>query len=373
MAGKFLRRFSKRIFIYLTVLVCAIFLGSCLAPYLNPAKWWLIGFLGLSVPYVVIILVFAIIFWLIFKPRWALLPFLTLLVGWKQLSVLFAINPLRDFVEAKTDSTIRIVDWNVGSMYGLSENKDKRKHNRTEIAGAIIKLQPDIICLQEFNHSYTQGPEADNIGLFTKDYPYYYFSKDYNKRNGFYTSGSVIFSRYPIIDSGKIKYPGKYGESLIFCDVHLKNDTVRIYTSHLQSFQFTETDYSGMEKIREQDDEALEASRSIFTKMKLAFTKRGEQAEIVRNEIDSTPYPSIMCGDFNDVPNSFTYFHIRGNRKDAFLEKDFGIGRSYISLAPTLRIDYILPQPLFRVLQFDMVDEDLSDHLMLVSDVSLKK
>lgn len=373
MAGKLLRKLSKRIFIYITAIVCFLFLLSCLAPYLNPARWWFIGFLGLGVPYLVILLVFAIIFWLIFKPRWALLPFICLLIGWKQLSVLFATHYHDTFVQEKTDSTIRIVDWNVGSMYGLSENTDTRKHNRTEIAGAVIKLEPGIICLQEFNHSYTQGEEANNIGLFTKDYPYYYYSKDYDKRNGFYTAGSIIFSKYPIIDSGKIKYPGNIAESFIYADILIHSDTIRVYTLHLQSFKFSPEDYSDMEKITEQNDETLKASQNIFTKMKTAFTRRGIQAEVVRKETDKSPFPNIICGDFNDVPNSFTYFHIRDGRKDAFLEKNFGIGRTYIALAPTLRIDYILPDNHFNVLQFDMVDEDLSDHIMLVSDVSLKK
>ena len=80
-----------------------------------------------------------------------------------------------------------------------------------------------------------------------------------------------------------------------------------------------------------------------------------------------------MCGDFNDVPNSYTYFTIRGLRQDAFLQKDFGIGKSFNALAPTLRIDYILPDSTFSVRQFDMVDEGLSDHTMLVSDVILRK
>ncbi len=38
------------------------------------------------------------------------------------------------------------------------------------------------------------------------------------------------------------------------------------------------------------------------------------------------PYPEIICGDFNDVPNSFTYFTIKGPRQDAFLEKGAKFG-----------------------------------------------
>ena len=107
--------------------------------------------------------------------------------------------------------------------------------------------------------------------------------------------------------------------------------------------------------------------------MLLAFSRRTAQAILVKNKLNESPYPYLICGDFNDVPNSFTYFHIRENMQDVFLAKGFGIGRSFISLAPTLRIDYILTNRRFNIQQFDMVDEDLSDHIMLVSDVVLKK
>jgi endonuclease/exonuclease/phosphatase family metal-dependent hydrolase len=282
-------------------------------------------------------------------------------------------HPMADFTDEKSDSVIRIVDWNVGNMYGLSTNNEIRKHNRTEIAGAILKLNPDIICLQEFNHSTKQGEDANNIGLFSGIYQHYYFPKDVNKNDGYYQYGSIIFSKYPIVNAARIQYPHGNVESLIYADILLNNDTVRLFTSHLQSFKFTSTDYEDINRIKQQDNEALDASKNIISKMRYAFQRRGEQANVVRDALGNCPYSSIMCGDFNDVPNSYTYFHIRGLRQDAFLVKGFGIGKSFNALAPTLRIDYILPDTTFNIHQFDMVDEDLSDHSMLVSDISLKK
>ncbi len=367
-----IRTFFKRFFVGLNLLVCAIYLLACLAPFLNPRDWPIFGFLSLSLPYLFILLVFSVFFWLIIKPKWALLPLVVLSMGFKQLSVLFAFHPSSKFTAIKAPANIRIVDWNVANMYGLSNNADKKKHTRTEIAEAILKLQPDIICLQEFNNSTTRGEEANNIGLFSSVYPYYYFSKDINKDSGFYQYGSIIFSKFPVVDSGRIKYPGR-PESLIYANLQRGADTIRIYTSHLQSFKFNKDDYSDLEKIKEEKDKNLEASKNIFSKMKRAFIERGKQASIVRAELDSCRLPSIMCGDFNDVPGSFTYFYIRDKRQDAFLTNDFGVGRTFVSLAPTLRIDYILPDSHFTVRQFDMVDEDLSDHIMLVTDVSFKK
>jgi endonuclease/exonuclease/phosphatase family metal-dependent hydrolase len=372
MAVSIIRSTIKSILLVITVVMCFLYLLSVITPYLNPQHWWLMGFMGLTFPYLFFILVFIFFFWLMAKPKLALLPFFTLILGAKQISVTFAAHFNSSDVSQKPDSTFRIVSWNVANMYGLSNNTEIKQHNRRELAQSILDLQPDIICLQEFNHSYTQGENADNIGLFSKEYPYYFYSKDFNKENGFYTSGSIVFSKYPIIDSGKFDYPGNFSGSLIYIDVKVNNDTVRIFTTHLQSFGFNNADYAEINKIKQRDEQSLEASKNIFIKMKNAFTNRGAQADIVREQTDLCKHASVVCGDFNDVPSSYTYFHIRHIRQDAFLKKGLGVGRTYSSLAPMLRIDYILPDTSFSIQKFGTVDENLSDHVMLVSDLKLK-
>ena len=159
------------------------------------------------------------------------------------------------------------------------------------------------------------------LGLFSKQYPNYFYSRDFNKENGYYTSGSILFSKYPIIDSGKVDYPGTFTGSLIYIDVKVYDDTIRIYTTHLQSFGFNNRDYADMNKIKKRDEESIEASKNIFHKMKAAFTSRGRQADIVRSQTDLSNHVSVVCGDFNDVPSSYTYAHIRNLRQDAFLAK----------------------------------------------------
>ena len=367
MAKSFFRRAGKTILISTNAIISLLFLTACLSPYLNPTNWWIIGFTGLIVPYLVLALIFFIIFWLTVKRKLVLIPLLTLIIGWQQLIVMFAWHPGTGFSKRRHDNILRIVDWNVQSFNGLTKGKHEKSPVRNEVSASIMKLQPDVICLQEFNNAVAE----DNISLFSKQYRYHYFSKDYKRANGTYQSGCIIFSKFPMIDSGQISYP--VAESLIYADIVKGEDTIRIYTTHLQSFKFKKEDYNDIEKIRETDDEDLSASKSIFRKMKLAFGRRGVQANMVRDEIDKSPHPSIICGDFNDVPNSYTYFHIKGERQDAFLQKGFAIGRSFIALAPTLRIDYILPTRQFTVKQFDMIDEGLSDHIMLVTDVLLQK
>ena len=113
------------------------------------------------------------------------------------------------------------------------------------------------------------------------------------------------------------------------------------------------------------------ASRSIAKKLSYAFRLRGNQAEQVRAELDKSPYRAAICGDFNDVPNSYTYFTIRGAWNDAFISKGFGIGRTYVHISPTLRIDYILADQRLPILQCRKFPLPYSDHNPVIADLQL--
>jgi endonuclease/exonuclease/phosphatase family metal-dependent hydrolase len=128
-----------------------------------------------------------------------------------------------------------------------------------------------------------------------------------------------------------------------------------------------------VEIIKNVDDSVLEASMSLIKKLRIAYSKRRIQAEMVRDQLDKSPNPAILCGDFNDVPNSYTYFHIRGSLQDAFIKKGFGIGRTYVNISPTLRIDYILTHPQFNILQCAKFAVPYSDHHPVIADIEIDR
>ncbi|MGI8634665.1 MAG: endonuclease/exonuclease/phosphatase family protein [Segetibacter sp.] len=229
MTGGKIRRAFNRFFVIINCLIAAVFLIACLVPYLNPSRWWFMGVVGLSVPYIALLFVFFIFFWWLIKPANSLIPLIALLIGWKQLSVLFAIHKYETFTEKKDSTYLRIVDWNTRSFEGLSNKADKKRIARATIPEAIIAQKPDIICLQEFNNSVAQN----NVGKFKDNYPYHYFSRDYERRKQGYQAGSIIFSKYPIVDSGKIRFPGSSSESLIYADIETpkKNSSHFYYAS----------------------------------------------------------------------------------------------------------------------------------------------
>ena len=159
---------------------------------------------------------------------------------------------------------------------------------------------------------------------------------------------------------------------LLHVDIKFGTDTIRVFTSHLQSVQFNKLDYDRIDRIRNYEDSVISNSKDIFSKIKTGIRYRSIQAKVVRKIIAESPYPVTLCADFNDVPNSYTYFTIRGDMQDAFLKKDFGVGRTFTSLSPTLRIDYILASNQLSFSQFNRVTKRYSDHYMLVADIKLR-
>ena len=372
MASK-LRLFTKRFFIYLNVAVVIFFLLSCLVPYLNPQKWWFISFLGLAFPFLLFLVFVFLVGWLILRKKLAFISAVALLIGFKSISVFYAFHRPTTFSYKKEPNTIRMVSWNVARFVEMKRNNNKGSQVRLQMMDLIRAQDADILCLQEFFHSYdsTYYPNIDYIVTKFK-YPYWYYSHDVDGDQHF--TGSIIFSKFPILDSGMIRYPRPtLPDALMHADIKVNDDTIRVYTTHLQSLQFGKDDYERISKIKEGEDGMVSNSKTIFSKIKWGIVNRSIQANIIGQVLQDSPYPVLFCGDLNDVPNSYTYFRVKGDMQDAFLRKGFGIGRTFSALSPTLRIDYIFADNDFSIRQFNRIVKRYSDHYMLVSDIQLKR
>ena len=135
-----------------------------------------------------------------------------------------------------------------------------------------------------------------------------------------------------------------------------KTDTIRVYNIHLASNWFSQTDYSFMQNPTLETEELKKNVLSIGERLKNSFAKRAEQVHAIKTHINKSPYPVILCGDFNDTPNSYAYQQLARGLKDAFVEKGLGIGRSYNGKFPSLRIDYILCSPELNIHSFETKD-----------------
>src|SRR4030088_3604414 len=124
------KRFTKILFVVLNISASVIFLLACLAPYINPVKWWFISLLGLGFAFIIVTLIAFIFFWLIFKPRYIFISLIPILIGWKSISVFFAFHVPSKFDYSKSKNALRVVHWNVARFVEWRRNNNKGSQTR---------------------------------------------------------------------------------------------------------------------------------------------------------------------------------------------------------------------------------------------------
>ena len=372
MAKSFLRSFTKRFFILCNIAAAACFVLGSYVKFFNPERWWFLGLLTLSLPYILITLVIFFVCWLFAKKIWMLISLLAIAFCWRAVENIFPVHFNKSFTIEKDPSTIRIMSWNV-EHFDILEYKT-HPEKKIEMFDLIKEYQPDIACFQEM-----VGGDDDKainyLGDFKRmlnfsDYYYSYEHRfDFDRIHHF---GIITFSKLPVINKQTVSTPPHdYNSTFQYIDVIANNDTIRVFNIHLQSLKFSTNNLEYLDHPNTNSDTAFSESKNIISKLKRGFLKRSVQANNIKNEIDKSPYPVIVCGDFNDVPNSYSYGKIGDGLQNAFVLKGAGFGRTFSSISPTLRIDNIFTDNRFTIHQFTRIPKKLSDHFPIITDLSL--
>src|SRR5436853_2861893 len=99
------------------------------------------------------------------------------------------------------------------------------------------------------------------------------------------------------LDSGMVRYPRPtLPEALMHADIKVNNDTIRIFTTHLQSLQFKKSDYEKIDEIKDAQGELVSNSKTIFSKLRTGIRFRKIQSDIVKQVLEDSPYPFVFCG-----------------------------------------------------------------------------
>lgn len=358
------RRFFNPLAMLLNHIVAIGLLISYLAPYVSPENFWFIAFFGLAYPILVILNVVFVIYWTVQFNKTAFYSLILLLSGWSQIKEYIQINPTE--APANSAGLIKVMSYNVKlfDLYNWTHNVE----TRGKMFELIKKEGPDIMCIQEF-YTRDSTDEFNNLDTLLKfqkaKYTHLEYTTTLRKKDHW---GIAIFSSYPIIANGKINFDTKSNNICIYSDILINKDTVRVYNIHLQSIKFDYGDYKFVDDLmNNKETEELEKSKNILKRLKLGYIKRAKQTELVASHIATSPYPVVVCGDFNDTPASYTYHTISNNLSDAFVESGKGFGRSYIGKFPSFRIDYILHSKVFKSYNFRTIRKELSDHFPVVT------
>lgn len=274
----------------------------------------------------------------------------------------------------KETGSIRILTWNTGLMNITAPDVTSAKKGNRELFKQIELLQPDVLCLQEFLTSQWPGSEYNYIDSIRNfGYPYMVFSEDQYDVKNFFQRGTILFSKWPIVDSSFVRYPDPFAGSMLRAGIAVNGDTLDVFSTRLQSINFGENEYESLSKAKKISPSAIKGSKTILQKLRRGYYYRSEQISQVKDAISLSKRAHIFTGDMNDVPCSYAYTQVKQNMQDVWLRKGSGIGRTFRKISPTLRIDFIFCDQQFTVSQTKRITTSGSDHNALFTDLFLNK
>lgn len=309
--------------------------GVLLNAYIPPKIFPWFNLLSLGFPILVIGYVILTFFWIF---SWKKRAFIFMFLG------LFFLNPVKRWVnyssESKETANLKILTFNIkGGILGKDKIQDYIDHQKA-----------DLVFVQE------NGGELKLQNLTGKD------------------SIPVVslYTHYKIISRKNLFENLSDGDITSQCeqiDLEIKGKTYRIFNVHLQSFGVVKS----MVKLNGSSEEDEQKVKNIVKKLIPTFKSHQEQVKIIRESIDNSPYPVIVAGDFNAVPNSYEYYKTSEGLKDAFYEVGRGSGTSFHDYKYPLRIDYIFTSESIKPVSYK-VDRsvNLSDHFPVIATFKIE-
>jgi endonuclease/exonuclease/phosphatase family metal-dependent hydrolase len=259
------------------------------------------------------------------------------------------------------EHSLKVMTYNV-QMFNLPFKKADTSY--AKILSFIKRENPDIVCLQEFYIADGKLSEEQFVKALSS-HPYHAIFYNVKRNNS--SHGIATFSKYPIKMNLEIPFDNS-SNAAMYSDIKINDTIIRIYNIHFQSVKLNIR--KSFRHILGGHDEARVAElEDVSVRLKTAFIKRARQVDDVARHISVSPYPVIVCGDFNDTPVSYTYHIIKDDKKDTFREQGRGIPSTFRDLFPSFRIDYIFHDKNMSTLSYKIPQVDYSDHYPVVSRI----
>jgi endonuclease/exonuclease/phosphatase family metal-dependent hydrolase len=330
----------KVVRLILLVLHLGIFLllvGMLLNAYIPPKVFPWFNLLSLGFPVLIMGYVLLTLFWIF---SWKKRAFVFLFLG------LLFFKPVIRWINYSSDkkevSDLKIVSFNVkNGTLGVNN-----------IESYINNQNADIVLFQEYGGNKK-----------------YHFE---GLQEGLESPVISIYSKHKIIDEKQlIKSDYEYNNAYATqTDIEIKGKTYRFINMYLQPFKF-EKSMVKLNGSSEQDEEKL---KNIIRRLIPTFKMHQEQIAEIRKSIENSPYPVILAGDFNSVPNSYEYYHLLDGLQDAFVEVGKGSATSFHDYKFPIRIDYVFTSKSIQPISYN-VDRSvkLSDHYPIISSFKLER
>jgi len=336
--------------LYFVNICCGLaLLASYLSPWINPESFEYISLFGLFFPIFVFLNILFVIYWIFKEIKYSIFSILVLILGWTSLGGLMQMGNS----ESSEEETIRLLTYNVRGLH-IKSSDSKTIDAMTEFF-QNNQRDIDVFCFQEKGRS--------DSTLLHRIFP------DYNYIGSIF--GLAIFTEHPIINKGVLKIGGNTGEA-VWADIKFPSGTARVYSYHLSSNLISKQTNALLEDA-ELNEETWIGFKGILRSYTSHSVKRKQQLDLLMDHVRKSPHPVVLAGDMNDVPQSYVYRLFTKGRQDTFREKGKGLGVTFGDTYPFLRIDYIIPDEKFKVLNHEVNKVHFSDHYAVRANLSLEK
>ncbi|WP_426481326.1 endonuclease/exonuclease/phosphatase family protein [Chryseobacterium sp. R2ACT005] len=320
---------SNQILLFIHIVIAVLLLSTLGNAWIPPNLLGYLNLLSLGFPYLILAHLILTLIW-IFKKQKIAIAF--------ALGTLIFYNPIRRWVNfspktenGKTIRDIKVLTFNV--KYG--------EYGWDKVKNYIKEQDADIILVQE---------------------------KDTNraiKRDLIKYPSVILKTKHKIVRQAELIEEKARGNSF-YADIDINGKVVRIINVYLEPFRlhksmFTKLDALGFGNVS-----------TLLSHMTPTFQAHEDQVKRIRKMVDLSPYPVILAGDFNSVPNSYEYYNLGKDLQDAFLVAGKGSASSFHDYKVPLRIDYIFSSKSIIPLSYK-VDQSvkLSDHYPVIAEFLL--
>lgn len=359
MGKKAVKQYFTIVIFVITVLLFIFTLIGLYGGNVTPAGHTMRAMLTLALPLLIILNVLALIYWACRRSLFFLIPVASIICSFKYIGTVFQFVGAPDNVKA---------DFTLATYNVRRFNEDHSGITAMEVQKVLAKQGSDIICMQEFNNA-AGGENGSVLEHFRDTYPYSAKAR-----------GLAIVSRYEILNSQEMLFE-ESNNGAMWADIRIDDShTIRVFNVHMETTGINNT-LSQANKdgqlSKESDIKDIAKNDEVRNNLLNNYIMRGivraGQAIQVANAVHDSPHPVVLCGDFNDVPYSFTYNTLLGNMKDGFRDGGHGYASTYKGAKGLFRIDYIFNNESMLSKDYYTINLDYSDHNPVISKIVFEK
>ena len=325
--------------------------GGDVPPAGNTARAMLVY----ALPLLIIGNVVFLIYWLALRRfHWACIPLITILCCIPYIGTLFQFGSLDEKADAKPG--LKIASYNV-AMFG----RETSGFMAQDILSEMKKQKVDIACFQEYND---HAGDKRNSDSYKEYFPYMVMGE----------SDMVVYSRYPIVRSKNISFD-MTNNSAMWVEVKVNDQVIRVYNAHMETTGINRTMHKAA-KAQINTGVEVESNtllRALYGNYAIGMMARAGQANVLAMDMRESEAPIIVCGDFNDVPYSYVYNTMLGDKVDGFKECGSGFMYTYRGGNKKVRIDYIFHDKGMTGLSYYKRELSYSDHNPVFMKIGLNQ